>query len=174
MKIRTLLLILTSSIIFTGCGAFKLNMAAVNSATQSQYPILYEVTYGLDCQVKTGGLLTFQFRKGQRFAPKDFSGVNMQIHRARIQGNAFPIKLPKNTIGLEVYGAITGESSDSKVYMLIYPNGQFISDSQVALWSEVLDASVLSNGYGIKQPFWSKGLCTLKDGKPLFKKVTNK
>lgn len=166
MKIRSLWLLVVSVVVLTGC-ARSINMSGltVKPASYDKHPALYEVAYDLDC---VAGGATFQFRKGQRFLPKDFSGAKVTVDD---KWKGFPVfELPKHSIGLIIHEG----GLDTKTYAVIYPNGHFVSEEHFVDWRGEATFYFTMKNHKLMRSAWSKNICKLKNGKPLFKKITNK
>ena len=163
MKIRNLGLLLVSFVVLTGCAkVYNMSGVTVKPTSYDKHPVLYEVAYDLDC---VGGGTTFQFRKGERFLPKGFSGQKVTMDERKNT----TWELPKHSIGLFLLDGNFG----TKLYAAIYPNGHFVNERHFVSWRGEVTFVIVSNHKLIMSPRW-KNICKIKDGKPLFKKISKK
>lgn len=142
MKFNYLILLILSTIYFSGC---SVKTQPLDRSEYKNYHTIYEVTYDVKC----GAL---EFTKGDRFATYDVGGQTLD--NPGMFGSGFT--MPKKSIALHIHKSSTGK----QIYALIYPDGNFLSDNTNFAYS-IVDNDLTA--------FYQS--CKLTDGKVLFKAV---
>ncbi|MDA7818145.1 hypothetical protein N9A28_08130 [Sulfurimonas sp.] len=119
------------AMLFSGCTLKIINVSGIPADKHNTYNVLYKANYDINCTFD--GDPWINFKEGDGFLPLDMKSLNIVSIRGIHQHT-----LDKHAIGFNV-----GELDRSSLYVLIYPDGNFVSETNTA----VMQDPIRGNGF---------------------------